>query len=190
MNSIRNSQSAFRNLILIGYRGTGKTTVGQILAERLSWAFVDADDEIQRRAGQTIAEIFRDHGEPYFRDLEREVVADLVQREQTIVSLGGGAVLRETNRRAINTAGGAVWLTAPATVLLERISADAATAARRPNLTALGGLPEIEKLLAVREPLYRECATLVLGTDGRSTQAIVEDILRHMPALGAKAIDG
>jgi len=123
--------TAIRNLILIGYRGTGKTTVGRLLAEKLDWAFVDADDEVQRRAGKTIAQIFADQGESAFRDVEEQVVMDLVQRSEHIVSLGGGAILRENNRRAICAAGSAIWLTASPETIHARLQSDSATAERR-----------------------------------------------------------
>src|SRR4030042_1459888 len=79
-------------LTLIGYRGTGKTTVARLLAERLGWDWIDADDEIERRAGKSIAAIFADDGEPAFRDLEASVVAELSRWRRSIVALGGGAV--------------------------------------------------------------------------------------------------
>ena len=143
------------NLILIGYRGTGKTTVGRRLAERLDWAFVDADDAVERAAGKSIAEIFAADGETAFRDLEQQTVAELTQRPNTVVSLGGGAVLRSENRAAIRAGGTVVWLTASPTTIHARINADATTGARRPNLTSQGGLAEIKQLLHQREAFYR-----------------------------------
>jgi shikimate kinase len=190
MTPIRNPQSAIRNVILIGYRGTGKSTVGRLLAARLGWPFVDADEEIERRASKSIAAIFADQGESHFRDLEEQVVADLLARQQHVISLGGGAVLRQESRQAIGTGGMIVWLQASPELILKRIEADATTSVRRPNLTSHGGLPEIKTLLAIREPLYRQCATLEVDTDARSTPAIVEDILRHMPAHLRQAGDG
>ena len=89
------------NIFLIGYRATGKTTVAKLLAKRLGWTSVDADDEIERLAGKTIAEIFADDGETVFRDLETTVIASLAKREQTVVALGGGGVMREECRQQI-----------------------------------------------------------------------------------------
>ena len=152
-------------LLLIGYRGTGKSTVARLLAARLGWDWVDADVEIERRAGKSIAAIFADDGEPRFRDLEADVLAELVARPRTVVACGGGAVVREANRKLLVAAPRVVWLRGSAEVLQRRIAADATTAARRPNLTPQGGSDEIETLLRRREPWYRECAKLTLDTD-------------------------
>src|SRR5688572_502997 len=140
------------NLYLIGYRGSGKTTVAAELARLLGWNWLDADDEVERRAGTTIKEIFATSGEQSFRDLEAAVIADLAQFSGHVIALGGGAVLREDNRQAIRSSGKVVWLQASPEVLYQRISGDASTAERRPNLTADGGLAEVERLLAVRAP--------------------------------------
>jgi shikimate kinase len=166
-------------IFLIGYRGTGKSTVARRLAGALAYAWVDADDQIETRAGKTIAEIFAESGEADFRDLESQVLADLVRRERAVVSLGGGVVLRPENRGLIREGGGAViWLTASPATILRRISADTTTSARRPNLTAAGGLAEIEQLLAQRLPYYRECATLEVGTEGKTPEAVADEIVR------------
>ncbi len=130
-------------IFLIGYRGTGKTTVARLVAQRLGRESIDADKEIERRAGKTIAAIFADDGEPPFRDLESAVVADLA-RTRLVISTGGGAVLREANRAAMQAAGPIVWLTASVDTIAVRIAGDAATARLRPNLTAVGGKAEIE----------------------------------------------
>ena len=163
------------NIYLVGYRGVGKTTVAARLAAKLAWQWIDADDEIERRAGKTIAQIFADDGEPAFRDLESEVVADLARRDRLIVALGGGAVLRAENRRALS-GGKIIWLTADAATLHARLNRDQTTAARRPNLTSAGGLGEIEELLAQREPIYRACADLVVDASVVSPQVLADQI--------------
>src|SRR2546423_6519152 len=96
-------------IFLIGYRGTGKSSVARELAARLKYDCVDADEVIEREAGKTIAAIFADEGEAAFRDWESKVVAALSRKRQTVVALGGGAVLRDENRRAIRAAGPVVW---------------------------------------------------------------------------------
>ena len=168
---------ACRNLLLIGYRGTGKTTVGKLVAERLDWAFVDADDEIERRAGYTISEIFEKQGEDAFRHVEQQVVADLCAKEHHVISLGGGAVLREENRDAIRQSGTVIWLTASPVVIHQRLNEDVSSVKRRPDLTSQGGLAEIEQLLAIRTPLYEESADHIVDTEDRSAHLVVEAIV-------------
>jgi shikimate kinase len=163
-------------IFLIGYRGTGKSTVARELAARLCYESIDADDEIERLAGKSIAAIFDNEGEPTFRDWESRVIADLVLKKRIVASLGGGAVLRKENRRGIRQAGQVVWLTAPIDTIIERIAADKSTATRRPNLTPIGGRSEIETLLAARTPLYHECATLVVDTCGKIAAEVAAEI--------------
>lgn len=163
-------------LYLIGYRGTGKTTVGQLLAERIGWNFADADVVLERTAGKSIKEIFATEGEASFRDRESANLRTLAQRTHCVIATGGGIIGREENRRVLRETGFVVWLTAPSALIASRIADDPTTAERRPNLT-VGGTVEIEELLRQREPLYRACADLEIDTDGRSPEMLVERIL-------------
>jgi shikimate kinase len=149
------------SVILLGYRGSGKTTLGTKLADRLWQKFVDTDDLIVAAAGKSIREIFEGDGEKRFRDLETEAVRKALELSDHMIALGGGAVLREENRKMIQDSGlKRVYLRCEPKVLLSRIQADPATAANRPHLTGMGGgIEEITKLLAEREPLYREVMT-------------------------------
>ncbi len=165
------------NLVLIGYRGTGKSQVARRLAERLGWPCFDADEEIETRAGKSIAQIFADEGEPAFRDWEAKVVAALATHEQAVLALGGGAVMRPENRAAIAPQGRVVWLTASAETIWQRMQADTATASRRPNLTATGGITEIIATLAEREPVYRQCADLTVDTENKTPDEVADAIL-------------
>lgn len=165
-------------LYLIGYRGTGKTTVGQLLAKRIGWNFVDADVHLEAKCGKTIKEIFDSEGELSFRDSESATLREVSSRERCVIATGGGIVLREENRNLLGTSGFVVWLMADAKTLAERIQADSTTAARRPNLT-VGGLAEVEDLLRIREPLYHECADLEIDAAGTSPESIVETILKE-----------
>lgn len=174
------SHSVDSPILLIGYRGTGKSTVARELAARCGFAWVDADHVIEHDAGKSIAEIFADEGESGFREREAGVVAELSRKRRTVVALGGGAVLREENRRAITGAGPVVWLTASVDTILTRISADSSTANRRPNLTTAGGRAEIESLLAVRTPLYRECATFVVDTESKTAAQVADEIAANL----------
>lgn len=163
-------------IALIGYRGTGKTTVAQLLAKHLQQDWIDADVELEERAGKTIAEIFQESGEAGFREIESEVVADLCQREKLVIALGGGAILRESNRSCMANCRAVVWLKASVETISERILGDPTTAERRPNLTNHGGRTEIEEMLVQREPIYRACATLEVDTDNKAPAEIAEEI--------------
>lgn len=167
-------------IFLIGYRGTGKSMVARELARRLDFDCVDADDEIERQAGKSIASIFREDGEAAFRDVEAALVGELSRRRRAVVALGGGAVLRETNRQAICAAGTVVWLTASVDTILRRLAEDQTTASRRPNLTTTGGRAEVENLLATRTPIYRQCATLVVDTEGKTAAEVADEIVVYL----------
>jgi shikimate kinase len=163
------------SLILIGYRGCGKTTVGPLVATRAGLPFVDADDVLEAKAGRSIAAIFATDGEAAFRDLEETNLAELCAGPPVVLATGGGAVLREINRRRLKAAGFVVWLTADAATLATRLAADPTTARRRPNLT-VGGVTEIETLLRARGPFYREIADLTLDAR-QSPEALADAIL-------------
>lgn len=169
--------SASPVLFLVGARGSGKSTVAAALAARLGWAWVDADAAVEARAGCSIRQLFARHGEAHFRDLEAAVLAELAAAARAVVATGGGAVLREANRRLMRRAGAVVWLRARPEALWARVAADATTAARRPDLAG-GGLDEMRQVVAAREPLYRECAHLAVETEGRSPQAIADEVAR------------
>jgi shikimate kinase len=165
------------NLLLIGYRGSGKTTVAAALAERLGWPWLDADAELERRAGKTIKQIFADEGETAFRDRESAVLADLLDHENNrIIALGGGVILREENRRLLAEHGKTVWLQASPEALHLRIHADPTTTERRPNLTGQGGLAEIRNLLAQRAGLYAASADVAIDTEGKSPDQLAGEI--------------
>ncbi len=167
-------------IALIGYRGTGKTTVARRLALRLQYDWVDADVEIELRAGKSIAEIFQQSGEAAFRDLETQVVAELCCRQRTVLALGGGAILAEKSRQAIATCGAIVWLRASAETIASRLADDPTTASRRPNLTNHGGRNEINALLAGRDPIYRACATVQVDTENKDPAQIVDEIVASL----------
>ncbi|HVJ85163.1 MAG TPA: shikimate kinase [Caulifigura sp.] len=168
-------------ITLIGYRGTGKSTVGPQLAERLAFDFLDADPEIERRAGKSIRQIFVDSGEPEFRRLEAEFLAEQLQRARLVLAPGGGAILNETTRERMRLAGSVVWLTAPTDVIVQRMAEDATSVERRPSLTGLPPREEIEQLLAKRTPLYAQAASITVETSGKRVDAIVDEIISALP---------
>jgi shikimate kinase len=164
-------------LFLIGTRGTGKSTVGRVLAARLGWAFADADERIEAAAGMSIADIFAAEGEAGFRDREAAVLAELAGLTNHVVATGGGVVLRPANRELLRNSGFVAWLTASPEAAFARLQADPTTAARRPNLTPAGGLEEVRAVLAAREPHYRACAHFAIDTGVPSPEAVADAIL-------------
>jgi shikimate kinase len=159
-------------IFLIGPRGSGKSTVARLLAGCLGWAWVDADDVLEAKAGRSIREVFAGEGEAGFRDREAAVLEELCRLHNHIVATGGGVVLRQANRALLRAAGRVVWLNADADTLFGRTQGDAGTAERRPAL-GVGGRAEVEDVLRVRAPWYRECAHLTIDTAGRSPEEVV-----------------
>jgi len=152
------------NLVLVGYRGSGKSTIGAILAKQLGWSFIDVDILIAQHSGRTIAELFAEEGESGFRKRERDACQSLRRSKRTVIALGGGALNEPENRTLVRRLGKVVWLRAPAAILWARISQDAKSADDRPDLTSTGGLPEVEAMLEEREPLYRRVAHHMVDT--------------------------
>lgn len=171
---------------LIGYRGTGKTTVGGQLAARLNWDFVDTDREIERQAGKSIAAIFAEDGEPRFRDLERHELEHQFLQQQRVVSAGGGAILDGTTRQRMVLAGPVVWLQASVETIVERLRRDESTASSRPSLTGEDIYQEVATVLGEREFLYAEPATLIINTDHRDITSIVDEIVAQLPDRGVE----
>jgi shikimate kinase len=171
------AEPKLERLILIGYRATGKTTVGRILARHLGWAFTDVDDDIESIFGGSIADIFAQEGEVGFRKREASALKALSAANRCVIATGGGAILQADNRLLLRSLGPVVWLTAGPETILMRLQQDPATAVRRPNLTSTGGMEEVRELLKVREPLYREVAELVVSADNISPEAVATAIL-------------
>jgi shikimate kinase len=169
-------------ITLIGYRGTGKSTIAPRLALRLKFDWVDADVELENYTGRSIREIFATDGEPEFRRIEREVLAQLLKRDRLVVAAGGGAILNEATRQEIREAGPVVWLQASVETIARRILRDGTVSTHRPNLTSTGGIDEIRTLVMKREPLYRECATIAVLSEGSSIEALVQRIIMQLPA--------
>lgn len=163
---------------LIGYRGTGKSTVAALLAARLGLPWCDADTVLEQRLGCTIAALVGDRGEAAFRDAEAAVLRDLVPGFAGVLATGGGVVLRPENRLLLrSSARPVVWLTAPADVIRRRLAADPLTAARRPALAGRDPLDEVADAVAVREPLYRESADVSFDTAAAAPEVVAAAIV-------------
>lgn len=167
-----------QNIILAGFMGTGKSSVGRKLAERLGWTFIDTDEIIERRAGRTISEIFATDGEPAFRAMEAAIARELAGMRNHVVSTGGGMVVAEANLRALEAAGAVVLLEADAEAIYNRIKSQT----HRPLLAKPDPRAEIERLLALRAEAYGRIAIKV-ATGGKDQQSIAHEILERLGLL-------
>ena len=169
-----------RHLYLTGYRGTGKTSVGVILARSLGRPVIDLDQVVEANTGKSIREIFARGGEAEFRELETEALQTVSQAPPAVISLGGGAILRPLNRQTISATGFCCWLDADAETIAGRLAADPATAQQRPSLTALDHLSEIAELLDQRRQWYEEVADYRIDTTGKSIDEVSQEILASL----------
>ncbi len=167
-----------KNIVLTGFMGTGKSEVGRKLAERLGMTLVELDAEIEKAEGMTIKEIFSRFGESYFRDRETETVKRFEDRENIVISTGGGVVMREENMESLRKKGVIVCLTAtPETVLSRTGGSD-----ERPLLNVEDPLEKIRELLESRRPFY-ERADIVIETDSLTPAEVAEEIIEKMKEL-------
>lgn len=168
------------NLYLIGYRCSGKTSVGSALSRDLGRSFVDMDEEIVAREGMTIATMIAQYGWAYFRRKESEVLVEIADRDDLIVATGGGVILDEKNVLAMRHSGRVLWLRVAAETVRRRIVADENTAANRPALTDQGLMEEIEGVLETRSPLYQKSAHYTLDSDTDSVSELCQTVMRWL----------
>lgn len=174
--------ASVQRIFLVGPMGAGKSTIGRLLAQRLNWAFVDLDTDIERRCGANIPWIFDVEGEEGFRARETSVLEELSLADNTVLATGGGAVLREYNRALLKERGLVVFLKASVGQLVERTARDR----NRPLLQVPDREQRIREILHERLPLYNEVAHLVIETDGMTPQAVVSRIVRVVRETAAE----
>ncbi len=167
------------NIYLIGLMGAGKTTVGRQLARRLGRCFLDSDHEIVARTGVSIPTIFEIEGEDGFRRREAQAIAELTAGEDLVLATGGGVVLNANNRRRLHDTGWVVYLNVPPALLVERTRHDR----NRPLLRVPDPLAKLEELHALRDPLYRETAHIVVDGSHLVASGIVQHLLREFNHL-------
>lgn len=164
------------NIFLVGPMGAGKSTIGRQLADALSFRFADSDHEIQRRTGVDIPTIFEYEGEEGFRKREEQVIADLTDQEGIVLATGGGAVLREINRQRLTARGVVIYLHCSPEQQFARTNRDR----NRPLIQTADPLQSLRDIMAIREPLYRQVADLVVSTEKRGTASVVKEIRRRL----------
>lgn len=164
------------NIFLVGPMGAGKSAVGRQLAEALRLAFIDSDDEIESRTGVDIPFIFEKEGEPGFRRREAALIDELSAREGIVLATGGGAVIDPQSRACLGARGFVVYLHASVEQQLSRTN----RGRERPLLQTADPRAVLEGLFAVRDPMYREIADLVVATDGRRVKTVVREIIDHL----------
>lgn len=165
---------------LVGLPGGGKSTVGRHLARRLDWPFSDADAVIEKQVGCSVRAFFEREGEERFREIEQDVIADLMQHSHAIIATGGGAVLREANRLALKAASSVVYLRSTPEELFRRLRHDT----QRPLLQVKDPLARLRELYAQRDPLYRQTASFVIETGRPSVPTLVNMILMQLELAG------
>ena len=166
-----------RNIILVGFMASGKSSVGRALSRRCGWPRVDADDEIVSRAGKPVADIFRDSGEDAFRELERTVISDLCQKSGRIIAAGGGSFIDEESRRSMLEGGTVFYLSTRPETIHRRVTGGNPNAPARPLLGRGNPLERIKELLAERAPAYSQ-AHYTIETDQLSPGQVAEAILK------------
>ncbi|MBN1627004.1 MAG: shikimate kinase, partial [Deltaproteobacteria bacterium] len=166
------------NIVLIGYRCSGKTSVGKIIAKRTGMDFCDTDDLIVKNAGRSIEEIVGKDGWGRFREIEKDIIKEASGLDNTVITTGGGIVGDEDNVKNLKRNGYVVWLEGDAEVLINRMNRDADAGNVRPSLTGADSMKETKKVLEVRTPLYRKAADLVINTDRLSLEDVAERIVK------------
>ena len=171
-----------KNVVLIGFMGTGKGAVGQILARRLGWTFIDTDRRVETKERATIPQIFARRGEEHFREVEARIIAEVAGKRDTVIATGGGAVLRPENMRRLREPGWVVSLTAPADVLLKRLT----DGERRPLLRGdVRG--NVVRLLDQRRPLYRD-ADLMIDVSVATPERVADAVMEFLGRRGRQTI--
>ncbi len=177
------------HIILIGYRGTGKSTVGKKLAEKLQMPFYDMDELVETRTGRSIKEMVAENGWAYFREREGEIVREITTFQKSIIATGGGAVMDEGNVSILKKHGLLIWLRADVKTIVGRIQGDLNSIVRRPSFSQDGIIRETEDVLKIRMPVYERLADFSIDTANKNIDEIVNGIcqfLSRTDSLGKK----
>ena len=174
------------NIILVGYRCSGKTEVGRMLAKEMGRDFIDTDVLIEKDAGYSIETIIKREGWDHFRKIEKRIIKEVSKRDDLIIATGGGVVMNEENVMSLKKNGFIIWLNGKGEVLKERMERDQRSGRIRPSLTGADPLEEIEAVLDVRNPLYERAGDLMVDTSHLSISEVVNSIIRFLPEKGVR----
>jgi shikimate kinase len=168
------------NIVLIGYRGTGKTSVGVALSKRLGKAFCDTDDYIERKIKRPISDMVAREGWAFFREKEKEAIREVSQFEDCVIAAGGGAVLDAENVENFKKDGVVILLEATTQTILERMRYDKKTEQQRPSLTGKDPYKEIEEVLEIRRPIYQMAMDFSVDTTSKSIDKVLDEIIQKL----------
>ncbi len=174
------------NIVLIGYRCAGKTSVGRLLAKVLGMKFVDLDEVVEQASGCSIDEIVSRSGWSRFRALEQEAIKHTSRKDNLVIATGGGVVLQRENVEQLEANGLIIWLRASAEMIKERMVRDDREAIKRPPLSGKDSIEEIHRVLAERERHYQRAADLIIDTNGMDIKQVVDTTVVYLESLGQK----
>ena len=167
-------------IILTGYRATGKSSIGKILADMLGFGFIDTDETIEKRQGETISEMVGRGGWDLFRKKEENLLLELARSRNKVIASGGGSVMHERAWSKLRQDALVVWLTADIKTICRRLAADDDTEDQRPPLTEMGTMDEIAMVLSQRQPLYEKSSDITIDTEGKNPEEVAEIILKKL----------
>ena len=176
-------EKTMHSILLTGFRATGKSLIGKLLAERLGYHFIDTDHELCRRNQQTVEEIVAERGWQGFRMVERALLQEMAGQKKTVLAVGGGAIEHEDIWPLLRSGHFIVWLQADKETILSRMAADDTSSKQRPALTSQNIEDEVAEVLARRSPLYQSGSDMTLDTATRTPVELVEQILAHLSEM-------
>jgi shikimate kinase len=174
------------NIVLIGYRGSGKTSVGKLIAKKLGRGFVDTDNLIIEKAGSSINEMVKEKGWPYFRDMEKDVIKELSGSDNLVIATGGGVVTNDINMDNLKANGIIIWLDVDVETVKKRLSRDNTSKENRPSLTGDNPVDEIGEVMEKRRPLYMKACNISIDTDKMNINDVADMVIKRVKTENSK----
>ncbi|MBN1905459.1 MAG: shikimate kinase [Deltaproteobacteria bacterium] len=168
------------NIVLIGYRCSGKTSVGKLIAHKLGRGFVDTDDLIMEKAGCSINEMVKEKGWPYFRDMEKAVIKEVSEQDNLVIATGGGAVIKDINMENLKANGFIIWLDANIDSVKRRLKGDNRSTENRPSLTGNNPVDETAEVMEKRGPLYSKACNMKVDTSKMNINDVADMVIERV----------